>query len=78
MLLEQFSFLLVWLVVYENIDAAQHNLEHLSLSGFQFANAREKKGKEREREKQRAKEQEYENYKQKKNNLQVFKCSSTL
>lgn len=37
MLLEQFSFLLEWLAEYENIDEAQHNLEHLGLSGFQFA-----------------------------------------
>lgn len=36
MSLEQFSFLLEWLAEYENIDEAQHNLEHSSLSGFQF------------------------------------------
>lgn len=36
MLLEQFCFL-EWLVESENIDEAQRNLEHLSLSDFQFA-----------------------------------------
>lgn len=40
MLPVQFSFLLESLAECENIDEAQHNLEHLSLSGFSICTSK--------------------------------------